>query len=255
MASLEGKVALVTGAAQGLGRAAAERIAADGARVVISDVKEEAGERACEEIRAGGGEASFVRCDVSSSAEVAAMVAAVVERHGRIDCAVNNAGIGGEIAPTAEYSEEFWDRVIAVNLKGVFLCMQQELRRMTAQGAGAIVNVASIYGLVGGANSAGYTAAKHGVVGLTKSAALEVAAAGVRVNAVGPGFSGTPLLTEGGLKLSPGSEGWREIEALHPMNRLAEPSEVAEAIAWLCSDAASFVTGHTLAVDGGFVAR
>jgi NAD(P)-dependent dehydrogenase (short-subunit alcohol dehydrogenase family) len=255
MDSLQGKVALVTGAAQGLGQAAAERLAAAGCKVVIADLQEEKAEQACAAIRDSGGEASPVPVDVTRADQVEAMVGAALERHGRLDCAVNNAGTEGEIAPTDEYTEERWNQVIAINLTGVFLCLKEELKVMREQGSGAVVNIASICGVTGMANFSAYNASKHGVVGLTRTAALEFATEGVRVNAVGPGFIRTPMITDRGLEAKPGSKEYEEIGAMHPMNRLAEPSEIAEAVAWLCSDAASFVTGHTLVADGGFMAQ
>lgn len=255
MESLRGKVALVTGGAQGLGQATAEKLAASGCKVVIGDLQEEQGEAACAAIRDSGGEASAVAVDVTSAAQVEAMVRTVLDRHGRLDCAVNNAGTEGEIATTDQYSEERWNQVIGINLTGVFLCMKEELKVMREQQSGSIVNMASICGLTGMANFSAYNASKHGVVGLTRTAALEFATEGVRVNAVGPGFARTPMITDRGLEAKPGSETYQGIEALHPMNRLAEPSEIAEAVAWLCSDSASFTTGHTLLADGGYMAQ
>jgi NAD(P)-dependent dehydrogenase (short-subunit alcohol dehydrogenase family) len=255
MESLRGKVALVTGGAQGLGLATAEKLATSGCKVVIADLQEEKGEASCAAIAEAGGEASFVSVDVTSASAVAAMVQTVLNRHGRLDCAVNNAGAEGEIATTDLYSEERWNQVIGINLTGVFLCMKEQLKVMREQQSGAVVNMASICGLTGMANFSAYNASKHGVVGLTKTAALEFATEGVRVNAVGPGFARTAMITDRGLEAKPGSEVYQEIEALHPMNRMAEPTEIAEAVAWLCSDSASFVTGHTLVADGGFMAQ
>jgi NAD(P)-dependent dehydrogenase (short-subunit alcohol dehydrogenase family) len=255
MDSLRGKVALVTGGAQGLGQAMAEKLAASGCKVVIGDLQTEKGEAVCAAIREAGGEASVVAVDVTSQAAVAEMVGAVVERHGRLDCAVNNAGAEGDIAPTDEYSEERWDQVIGINLTGVFLCMKEELKTMREQQSGSLVNIASICGVTGMANFSAYNASKHGVVGLTRTAALEFATEGVRVNAVGPGFAPTAMITDRGLEAKPGSEIYQEIEAMHPMNRMAEPREIAEAVAWLCSDASSFVTGQTLLADGGYMAQ
>ena len=255
MESLRGKVALVTGGAQGLGQASAEKLAAAGCKVVIGDLQQDKGEAVCAAIAEAGGEASLVSVDVTSAEQVEAMVATVLERHGRLDCAVNNAGAEGDIARTDEYPDERWDQVIAINLTGVFLCMKAELKAMLAQESGAIVNMASICGVTGLANFSAYNASKHGVVGLTRTAALEFAELGIRVNAVGPGFSRTAMITDRGLKAQPGSEVYQELEALHPMNRMAEPSEIADAVAFLCSDAASFVTGHTLIADGGYMAQ
>jgi NAD(P)-dependent dehydrogenase (short-subunit alcohol dehydrogenase family) len=255
MGSLDGKVALVTGGAQGLGQATAAKLAASGCKVVIADLQEERAEEACAAIRADGGEASATAVDVTDAAAVRAMVATVLERHGRLDCAVNNAGYEGAIATTDEYPDEVWAQVIGVNLTGVFLCMKEELKAMRAQGSGALVNIASICGVTGMANFSAYNASKHGVVGLTRTAALEFATEGVRVNAVGPGFARTAMITDRGLEAKPGSEVYREIEAMHPMNRMAEPSEIAEAVAFLCSDASSFITGQVLLADGGFMAQ
>jgi len=255
MGSLQGKVALVTGGAQGIGQATAEKLAASGCKVVVADLQEEKAEGACAAIRDSGGEASAAVVDVTSAEQVTAMVQTVLDRHGRLDCAVNNAGTEGVIATTDEYPEERWSQVIGINLTGVFLCMKEELKAMREQRSGSLVNMASICGVTGMANFSAYNASKHGVVGLTRTAALEFATEGVRVNAVGPGFARTPMITDRGLEAKPGSEAYREIEAMHPMNRLAEPREIAEAVAFLCSDASSFVTGQILMADGGFMAR
>jgi NAD(P)-dependent dehydrogenase (short-subunit alcohol dehydrogenase family) len=255
MGSLEGKVALVTGGAQGLGRATAEKLAASGCKVVVADLQEDKVEATCAAIRDAGGEASATAVDVTDAGAVGQMVRTVLERHGRLDCAVNNAGTEGDIATTDEYPEERWHQVIGVNLTGVFLCMKEELGAMREQHSGSLVNIASICGVTGMANFAAYNASKHGVVGLTRTAALEFATEGVRVNAVGPGFARTAMITDRGLEAKPGSEVYREIEAMHPMNRLAEPSEIAEAVAFLCSDASSFVTGQILLADGGYMAQ
>lgn len=255
MGSLQGKVALVTGGAQGLGQATAEKLAASGCKVVVADLQEEKAEAACAAIRDSGGEASAMAVDVTDPAGVGEMVGTVIDRHGRLDYAVNNAGTEGVIAATDQYPDERWNQVIAVNLTGVFLCMKEELKVMREQQSGSLVNIASICGVTGMANFAAYNASKHGVVGLTRTAALEFATEGVRVNAVGPGFARTAMITDRGLEAKPGSEVYREIEAMHPMNRMAEPSEIAEAVAFLCSDASSFVTGQVLLADGGFMAQ
>ncbi len=247
-----GKVALVTGAGSGIGRASALAFAALGARVVASDIAPDGGEETVAIIHAAGGEAAFVRADVSQSREVAALVDDTVARYGRLDCAHNNAGIAGVVGaarPTfTDYPDDTFDRVIAVNLKGVWLCLKAEMRQMLAQGGGAIVNTASIAGLVGGFGAA-YTAAKHGVIGLTKQAAVEHAAAGIRVNAVCPGLIDTPMTRP---IYTP--ERWARAVGMHPVGRAGEAEEVARAVVWLCSEAASFVTGQALAVDGGYVA-
>ncbi len=249
---LKEKVALVTGGGSGIGRASALAFAREGARVVVADVAVEGGEETVGLIKKAGGEALFVRADVTQSAEVEAMVQRAVSAYGRLDCAFNNAGIEGTPAPTAECSEENWERVLAVNLKGVWLCMKHEIPRMLRQGGGAIVNTASVAGLVGFQNMPAYVASKHGVAGLTKTAALEYARQGIRVNAVCPGVIRTPMIER---FMGKGGQTEEELSALEPVGRLGAPQEVAEAVVWLCSDAASFVTGHTLVVDGGLVAQ
>lgn len=253
MAQFAGKVALVTGSGSGIGRDCALGFAREGARVVVGDVSAEGGEETVRLIGEAGGEARFIRCDVSTSAEVEALIDGAVEAYGRLDCAVNNAGIEGTQAAVADYPEDVWNRVININLNGVWLCMKHEIPRMLAQGGGAIVNMASILGLVGFANASAYVAAKHGVVGLTKTAAIEYAARGIRVNAVCPGFIETPMI-ERGLSAAP-PEVLRMIARLHPVGRLGRPEEIAAMVLWLCSDAASFVNGAALNVDGGYVAQ
>jgi NAD(P)-dependent dehydrogenase (short-subunit alcohol dehydrogenase family) len=248
-----GKVALVTGGASGIGRACAQLFAREGASVVVSDVALEGGHETVRLIEEDGGEASFVEADVSKAAQVEALVGRALEAYGRLDYAFNNAGIEGRMATnTADYSEEDWDRVIAVNLKGVWLCMKHEIPQMLSQGAGSIVNNSSVEGLVGLQGTSAYAASKHGVVGLTKTAALEYAQSGIRVNAVCPGLIRTPMVERY-------SRGDAEIEAqfaaVEPVGRMGTPEEVAEAVVWLCSESASFVTGHAMAVDGAYVAR
>ncbi|MAG35250.1 MAG: short chain dehydrogenase [Dehalococcoidia bacterium] len=255
--SLEGKVALVTGGGLGLGRATALAFVRAGARVVVADVDAEGGAETVRRVKAAGGEALFVRTDVSRAAEVEAMVDNTVASYGRLDCAFNNAGVSSPQAggggPIHEHPEETWDRVISINLKGAWLCLKYEIGQMLQQGGGAIVNAASIYGLVGSnRGSSAYTASKHGVVGLTKAAALENAQRGIRVNAVCPGFIHTRM-TEQIFAQQPERE--QEALAAHPMGRIGQPNEIAETVVWLCSDAASFVTGHALPVDGGYVAQ
>jgi NAD(P)-dependent dehydrogenase (short-subunit alcohol dehydrogenase family) len=252
---MEGKIALVTGGAQGLGEATARKLAASGCKVVVADLQEEKAEATCAAIREDGGEASAVAVDITDPSQVGAMVRTVRDRHGRLDYAVNNAGTEGVIATTDEYPEDAWHQVIAVNLTGVFLCMKEELKVMREQKSGSLVNIASICGVTGLANFSAYNASKHGVVGLTRTAALEVAAEGIRVNAVGPGFARTAMITDRGLEAKPGTDVYKELEALHPMNRMAEPSEIAESVAFLCSDASSFTTGQVLLADGGYMAQ
>lgn len=253
MANMEGKVAIVTGASSGIGLHTARLFAENGASVVLADLDETAGKEAVQAIEGAGGSALFVKTNVSESAQVKELVDKTVERFGRLDYAVNNAGIGGESVPTAEITEEGWDRVIGVNLTGVWLCMKHEIEAMLENEGGAIVNVASILGKVGFANAAAYVSAKHGVVGLTKSAAMEYATLGVRVNVVCPGFIYTPMLENAGM--AEGSEMHTYISSLHPMQRMGTPEEVATMIVWACSDEASFVTGASLLVDGGYTAQ
>ncbi len=252
--SLDGKTALVTGGGSGIGRATSLAYAKDGARVVVADVTVEGGEETVHMIKEAGGEAILVHADVSNPADTQAMVAQAVEAFGSLDCAFNHAGIGGgsDRLLTADYLEEDWDRVISINLKGVWLCMKAEIPQMLKQGSGAIVNTASIAGLVGLTGTIAYVAAKHGVTGLTKAAAMEYAKSGIRVNAVCPGYIQTPLVQG----IFDRIEGYRErVAARHPMDRLGEPEEIAQAVVWLSSDAASFVTGHNMPVDGGYMAQ
>lgn len=247
------RVALVTGAGSGIGRSIALAFGREGARVVAADILVEGGEETVRLVKEAGGEAIFVKTDVSSAAEVEALIDRTLESYGRLDYACNNAGIEGVLALTADYPEEIWRRVLDINLTGVWLCMKNEILQMLKQGGGAIVNMSSILGLVGYANASAYVAAKHGLIGLTKTAAIEYATQGIRVNAVCPAFIETPMLKRAGLLDNP--EFYRAVVELHPVKRLGTPEEVAEAVVWLCSDAASFVTGHALLVDGGYVAR
>lgn len=249
---LENKVALVTGAAMGIGEATALAFAKEGAKVVVSDTSPK-GEELVGRIRKEGGDARFIAADVSKPAEVKALIDGAVKAFGRLDVAFNNAGIGGEQAPTADMTEAGWEKTLSVNLSGVFYCMKYELAQMLQQGGGAIVNNASILGTVGFAGAAAYVAAKHGVLGLTRTAALEYATRGVRVNAVCPGFIETPMLSSAGLLQNKDTRAM--LEGLHALNRLGRPDEVAQAVVFLASERASFITGHPMLVDGGYVAR
>jgi NAD(P)-dependent dehydrogenase (short-subunit alcohol dehydrogenase family) len=248
---MKDKVALVTGGSSGIGRAAALAFAREGAKVVVADVQVAGGQETVRLIGDAGGEAVFVRTDVASPVEVQALVDQAVQRYGRLDCAFNNAGIEGTLAPTAECSEENWNRTLEVNLKGVWLCMKAEIAQMLKQGGGAIVNTASVAGLVGFQNLPAYCASKGGVVQLTRTAALEYAKMGIRINAVCPGVIRTAMVERvtGG---NPQTEA--QFVAMEPVGRMGTPEEVAAAVVWLCSDAASFVTGHPMVVDGGLVA-
>jgi NAD(P)-dependent dehydrogenase (short-subunit alcohol dehydrogenase family) len=247
------KVALVTGAASGIGRATALAFAQSGVKVVLADISVEAGESAAAEIKKQTGvPTSFVECDVSKAADVERMVHHAVERFGRIDYAFNNAGTEGMQAATAECSEENFDRTVAIDLKGTWLCMKYEIPQMLKQGGGAIVNCSSIAGLVGFPSIPAYVASKHGVIGLTKTAALEYAKTNIRVNAVCPGVIHTPMVDRfvGGH-----TEVMQALTAGEPIGRIGEPSEIADAVLYLCSSRASFVTGVAMAVDGGWVAQ
>ena len=253
MPTLEDSVCLVTGGASGIGRAIALAWAREGAKAVVSDLAAAAvgGEETVAQVRAAGAEAVFVAADVARDADCAALVARTLERFGRLDAACNNAGVGGTIAQTADYALDEWHRVLSVNLTGVFLCMKHEIPALLASGGGAIVNVASILGAVGFAGAPAYTAAKHGVLGLTKVAALDYTARGVRVNAIGPAFIHTPMIA--GLEGDPAT--LQALEAMHPVGRLGRPEDVAERVAWPSSARASFVNGAYWPVDGGFLAR
>jgi NAD(P)-dependent dehydrogenase (short-subunit alcohol dehydrogenase family) len=241
----EGKVALVTGAGSGIGCASAIAFAREGARVGVADIDVDGGNRTVELIKEQGGDALFVKTDVTTSGDVQSLIEQTVDTFGRLDYAHNNAGMLGKWAMTADVSEEDWDRLISVNLKSVFLCMRLEIPRLLEAGGGSIVNTASSSGLVATRGLPVYTASKHGVAGLTKNAAVEYVRQGIRVNAVCPGFIDTPMVR--GL-----DKDWPRNDVVPPIGRLGTPEEVAAAVVWLCSDAASYVTGHLLSVDGAF---
>ena len=252
--SLSGKVALITGGSSGIGKVTAKEFAAEGAVVVIADRDAVPGRQAVEALQGEGHVAAFIETDVTDSVSVERTIAEIAERFGRLDCAFNNAGVeGGSLVPFPEFDEARWDEVIDVNLKGVWLCMKHEMLQMRRQGGGgAIVNAASILGLVASPNNPAYTASKHGVVGLTKSGALAGAEFGVRVNAVAPGYIRTEMVDR---ILAGDADHLAEVIQRHPLGRIGDPPEVARAVVWLCSDDASFVTGDTLNVDGGYLAR
>ncbi|MBM3131967.1 MAG: SDR family oxidoreductase [Chloroflexi bacterium] len=252
MGKVKGKVALVTGAGSGIGRATALLFAQEGAKVVVVDIVPEGGKETVNMIKKAGGEALFVQVDISRADQVQAMIKKAVDTYGRLDCAANNAGIEAQPAPTADCTEADFDRTVAVNLKGTFLCMKYEIQQMLKQGGGTIVNTSSMAGMVGVAGMPAYTAAKHGIVGLTRTAALEYGTAGIRVNAVCPGATRTPMVQQ---IITAMPELGKGMEANHPIGRIGEPNEIAEAIVWLCSDESSFVTGHPMAVDGGLLAK
>ena len=249
---VENKIALVTGSGSGIGRASALTFAREGAKVVVADVSVNGGEETVQMIKKAGSEAIFVKTDISKAQDVDALIQAAVETYGRLDCVHNNAGIEGVSAPMADYPDEEWDRVININLKGVWLCMKAEIRQMLKQGGGAIVNTASTLGVVGIQGISAYVASKSGVVGLTKAAALDYATSGIRINAVMPGVIRTPMMDRQMGENAHLAE--QQYIALEPIGRLGRPEEIAEAVVWMCSDAASFVLGHAMAVDGGYLA-
>ena len=244
------KVALVTGAASGIGRTTAQFYAREGANVVVSDIDVNGGQETVQLIKQAGGDAFFIKTNVSNPADCENLVRQTIEKYGRLDYACNNAGIGGEQNLTADYSREGWQKVIDINLSGVFYCMKYEIPAILKNG-GAIVNMASVLGQVSFATSPAYVAAKHGVVGLTKNAAVEYASSGIRVNVVGPAFIRTPMIA----KLEGDTQTLDMLVSLHPMGRLGTPEEVAELVVWLSSQRASFITGAYFAVDGGYLAR
>lgn len=247
----EGKTALITGAGSGIGAATALLFANQGCKVIVADINEQNGEDIVNRIRHYGGEGYFIPADVSNASACMELVDAAVQRYGQLDIAVNNAGIGGESNAIADMSVEGWDHVIAVNLNSVFYCMKYELQTMMKAGKGTIVNISSILGQVGFANASGYVAAKHGIVGLTKNAAIEYAEKGIRVNVVGPAFIDTPLLANSGIDNAMKTQ----LATLHPIGRLGNADEVATLILWLSSEEASFVNGAYYAVDGGYLSK
>ena len=251
--SLSGKVALVTGGGSGIGRATSLAFARRACKVVVSDMNGPGGLETVKLILESGGEAIFIPANVTIASQVDALVRRTVDRFGALDCAVNNAGINiASRNPTHLYSEDDWDSIIDVNLRAVWLCMKHEIPMMLQQGSGSIVNLASIYGIVGAPNTAAYTASKHGVSGLTKVAALEYAKEGIRVNAVGPGYTDTSMVRRV-VDANPGIQDW--MIGKTPTGRMGKPEEIAEAIVWLSSDEASFVTGAVVPIDGGMIAR
>jgi NAD(P)-dependent dehydrogenase (short-subunit alcohol dehydrogenase family) len=276
---LSGKAALITGAASGIGKAAALKFAGEGARLVLADVNEKDGQAVVTDVKKAGGEAIFVKCDVSNNSEVEALIAKGVETYGRLDCAFNNAGIPGQEALTDKYSVDDWDRVIGVNLKGVWLCMKYEIGQMLKQGKGSIVNTSSIAGLVALRGHSAYAASKGGINQITRTAAVEYGRKGIHVNAICPGWIDTPILYVGGeltaeqyreavgeelanilgslMSFTPTREQFVNTAARmsSPMGRMGSPQEACEVAAWLCSDSASYITGQCLAVDGGLTAQ
>ena len=251
--SFENKVALVTGAGSGLGLATAQAFAQAGASVALADWDDKTARTAADKLTASGRKALAIRCDVSNDAEVEAMIRETVVKFGRLDVAYNNAGVQNELAETADTTAKDYDRVMGINLRGIWNSMKFELQHMSKQGSGAIVNCSSLGGLIGGAERGIYHAAKHGVLGFTKSAALEYAAKGIRINAVCPGLIQTPMSDQ--MVAAGQGEALEAMEKMIPMARVGRPDEIASAVLWLCSDAASYVTGQSISVDGGFIMR
>ena len=251
--SFENQVALVTGAASGIGLATAKAFAQSGDSVALADWNEKAVRSAAEELAGQGHKTLAIRCDVADDAQVEAMVDQTVAVFGRLDAAYNNAGVQNELAEAADQTREDFDRVVGINLRGVWSCMKFELRQMRKQGSGTIVNCSSLGGLVGSPERGIYHAAKHGVLGFTKSAALEYAARGIRINAICPGLIQTPMSDQ--MVAAGQGEALKEMEKSIPMGRVGRPEEIANAVLWLCSDAASYVTGQSISVDGGFIMR
>jgi NAD(P)-dependent dehydrogenase (short-subunit alcohol dehydrogenase family) len=247
MRIMDGNVALVTGAASGIGRRSALTFAREGAKVVVADWNPQGGSETVRLIEESGGQAIGVGVDVSKAREVESLIQEIMRTYSRLDFAHNNAGVESKMLPIADSSEENWDRVLAINLKSVWLCLKYEIPAMIAQGRGSIVNTSSVLGIIGAKNVAPYVASKHGVVGLTKAAALEYADFGIRVNAVCPSITNTPMVR----RVRGGAEVPLEHTANYPIKRLVDPQEVAEAVVWLCSDRASYLNGHSLVIDGG----
>jgi len=248
---LESKVGLITGGTSGIGRDTAVLFAKAGAKVVVAGRREVEGEETVELIRAAGSDGLYVKADVSTASDIDRLIQKAVERFGRLDIAFNNAGVEGVWVPIIRQSEEDWDRTIDINLKGVWLCLKYEIRQMLKQGSGgAIVNMASVLGMIGSAGAAAYSASKHGVIGLTKAAALETARSGIRINAVCPAAIETSMAK----RLYGSPQVHRYVLGCHPIGRFGRPTEIAEAVVWMCSDRASFMTGQSLVLDGGFLA-
>ena len=255
MEEFEGKVAIVTGGSGGIGRAAALAFAKKGAKVAIADTLVEPGEETARMIKNEGGEAIFIKTDISKPAEVKSFIENAAKTYGRLDYALNNAGIDGVQAPTVEYPEEMWDRVLSINLTGIWLCMKYEIPHMLKQGKGAIVNTASVGGLMALSNISAYIASKFGVIGITKAAALEYATQGIRVNALCPGWTDTPMTVREAQEAGVELEEFKQMAAnFVPIKRMGNPEEMAGPVIWLCSDAASYVTGHAMIVDGAMTA-
>ncbi|MBC6990556.1 SDR family NAD(P)-dependent oxidoreductase [Hymenobacter sp. BT491] len=253
MQQFENQVVIITGASSGIGKAAAVAFAQAGAHVVVADVIEEAGQALAQQLSASGPRSLFVACDVASPASVQRLVQQTLSTFGRLDVAINNAGVGGASALSADYPDEEWQRVIGINLSGVWYCQKYELQAMVAAGRGVIINMASILGKVGFAGASAYVAAKHGLIGLTETAALEYGPQGIRINAVCPGFIETPMLTKAGIEDN--QQLHDQIAAKHALQRMGKPEEITGALLWLASDQASFVTGQAIVVDGGYLAQ